>query len=116
MRVPYQWRSVLSCQRVLVVEKQDMRSRSVGCAMSNVAIVAKLDMSRKCADKVRNQVPQTAVARVAAKAVRTAATPTSDIVVDNLAIGDLIALIDTRTAVAVANVDTWYKCVHPSLV
>ena len=109
MQVPYQWRSVLSCQRVLVVEKQDMRSRSVGCAMSNVAIVARLDISRKCADNVRNQVFQTAVARVAVKAARTAATPTSAIVVDNLAIGDLIALIDTRIAVVVANVDTWHR-------
>ena len=93
-----------------------MRSRSVGCAMSNVAIVARLDISRKCADNVRNQVLQTAVARVATKAARTAATPTSAIVGDNLAIGDLIALIDTRIAVVVANMDIWYICVHPSLV
>ena len=38
---------MLSCQRVLVVEKQDMRSRSVGCAMSNVAIVARLGHIKK---------------------------------------------------------------------
>ena len=96
--------------------RQDMRSRSVGCAMSNAAIVARLDMSRRCADNVKNQVPRAAIARVAVKAARTVATPTSAIVVDNLAIGDLIALIDTRIAVVVANVDIWYKCVNLILV
>ena len=116
MRVPHQWRSVLSCQHVLVVGRQDMRSRSVGCAMSNAAIVARLDISRRCADNVRNQVPRAAAARVAVKAARTVATPTNAIVVDNLAIGDLIALIDTRIAVVVANVDIWYKCVNRILV
>ena len=68
-------------------------------------------MSRSCADNVRNQVPRAAVARVAVKAARTVATPTSALVVDSLAIGDLIALIETRVAVVVANVDIWYKCV-----
>ena len=86
------------------------------CRLRNVAIVARPDMSRKCADNVRNQVLQTAVARVAATVARTAATPTIVVVVDNLAIGDLIALIDTRIVVVVANVDTWYRCVNPSLV
>ena len=114
--IPHQWRSVLSCQHVLVVGRQDMRSRSVGCAMSNAAIVARQDISRRCADNVRNQVPRTTTARVAVKAARTAATPTSAIVVDSLAIGDLVALIDTRIAVVVANVDIWYKCVNRILV
>ena len=93
-----------------------MRSRSVGCAMSNAAIVARLDMSRRCADNVKNQVPRAAIARGSGKGGKTAATSTSAIVVDNLAIGDLIALIDTRVAVAVANVDIWYKCVNLILV
>ena len=90
-----------------------MRSRSVGCATSNAAIVARLDMPRRCADNVKNQVPRAAIARVAVKAARTVATPTSAIVV---VIGDLIALIDTRIAVVVANVDIWYKCVNLILV
>ena len=84
--------------------------------MSNVAIVARLDTSRRCADNVKNQVPRAAIAKEAVKAARTVATPTSAIVVDNLAIGDLIALIDTRIAVVVANVDIWYKCVNLILV
>ena len=84
--------------------------------MSNAAIVARLDISRRCADNVRNQVPRAAVARVVVKAARTAATPTSAIVVDSLAIGDLIALVETRVAVVVANVDIWYKCVNLILV
>ena len=89
---------------------------NVVCAMSNAAIVARLDISRRCADNVRNQVPRAAIARVAVKAARPVTTPTSAIVVDNLAIGDLIALIDTRIAVVVANVDIWYKCVNLILV
>ena len=56
------------------------------------------------------------MAKEAVKAARTVATPTSAIVVDNLAIGDRIALIDTRIAVVVANVDIWYKCVLLILV
>ena len=65
---------------------------------------------------MRNQVHRAAIARVAVKAARIVTTPTSAIVVDSLAIGDLIALIDTRVAVVVANVDIWNKCVNLILV
>ena len=45
---------VLSCQHVLVVERQDMRSRNVGCAVRSAAIVAKLDMSEMCRQREKS--------------------------------------------------------------
>ena len=113
---PRQWKSVLSCQRVLAVVKVDMKSRSVDCALRSVAIAAKLDISRRCAFNVRNpwssQVPQAAVARAAGKAAQAAATPTSAIAVDRSAIEGLIALVDMRIAVAVVNEDIGVKCLN----
>ena len=53
---PRQRKSVLSCQRVPVVVKADMKSRSVACAVQSAAIAAKLDISRICAGSVRNQM------------------------------------------------------------
>ena len=76
--------------------------------MRSAAIVARLDISERCADNVRNllasQVPQAAVARVLAKAARAVETQTSAIVVDRSVIDDLIALVETRVAVSVASV------------
>ena len=51
-----QWKSVLSCQRVLVVLKKDMKSRSVDCVIQSAAIAATLDISRRCAGNVINQM------------------------------------------------------------
>ena len=114
---PRQWKSVLSCQRVLAVVKVDMKSRSVDCAMRSVAIAAKLDMSRRCAGNVRNpwssQVPQAAVARAAGKAAQAAATPTSAIAVDSSAIEGLIALVEMKIAVVVVNEYTWSQMCQP---
>ena len=94
------------CQRVPAVAKLHTRKRGVGSAMASAAIVAKLDISERCADNVRNklasQVPRAAVARVAARAVE---TQTSAIVVDRSVIDDLVALVETKVAVSVANVD-----------
>ena len=76
--------------------------------MPSAAIVARLDISERCADNVRNllasQVPRAAVARVLAKAVRAVEAQTSAIVVDRSVIDDLIALIETRIAASVASV------------
>ena len=52
---PRQRKSVLSCRRVPVVVKQDMKSRSVDCAMQSAAFAAKLNISRRCAGNVGNQ-------------------------------------------------------------
>ena len=77
--------------------------------MRSAAIVARLDISERCADNVRNllasQVRQAAVARVLAKAARAVETQTIAIVVDRSFIDDVIALVGTRVAVSVANVD-----------
>ena len=76
--------------------------------MRSVAIVARLDISERCADNVGNllasQVPRAGVARVLAKAVRAVEAQTSAIVVDRSVIDDLIALIETRVAASVASV------------
>ena len=76
--------------------------------MRSAAIVVRLDISGRCADNVRNllasQVPRAAVARVLAKAARAVDTQTSTIVVDRSVIDDLIALVETKVAVSVANV------------
>ena len=77
--------------------------------MRSAAIVARLDISERCADNVRNlqtsQVRRAAVARVLANAARAVGTQTSDIVVDSSVIDDLTALVETKVAVSVANVD-----------
>ena len=71
--------------------------------MRSAALVARLDISERCADNVRNllasQVPRAAVARVLVKAARAVETRTSATVVDRLVIDDLIALVETRIAV-----------------
>ena len=76
--------------------------------MRSAAIVARLGISRRCADNVRNllasQVPRAAVARALAKAARAVETQTSVIVVDRSVIDDLIALVETRVAASVASV------------
>ena len=76
--------------------------------MRSVAIVARLDISKRCADNVRNllasQVPRAAVARALAKAVRAVEAQTSAVVVDRSVIDDLIALVETRVAASVASV------------
>ena len=76
--------------------------------MRSAAIVARLDISERCADDVKSllasQVPRTAVPRVLAKAVRAVEALTSAIVVDRLVIDDLIALVETRLAASVASV------------
>ena len=94
--------------RVPAVAKLDTRKRGVDSAMRSVAIVARLDISERCADNVGNllasQVPRAGVARVLAKAVRAVEAQTSAIVVDKSVIDDLIALIETRVAASVASV------------
>ena len=68
--------------------------------MRSAAIVARPDISERCADNVRNllasQVLRAAVARILAKAARAVETQTSAIVVDRSGIDDLIALVETR--------------------
>ena len=82
--------------------------RDVDSAMRSAGIVARLDISERCADNVKSllasQVPRTAVARVLAKAVRAVEEQTSAVVVDRLVIDDLIALVETRVAASVASV------------
>ena len=72
----------------------------VDSAMPSAAIVARLDISERCADNVRNLVasrdPRAAVARVLAKAARAVEAQTSAIVVDRSVIDDLIALVGKR--------------------
>ena len=51
---PRQWKLVPWCQRVFAVAKLDTRNRGVDSAMRSVAIVARLDISERCADNVRN--------------------------------------------------------------
>ena len=76
--------------------------------MRSAAIVARLDISERCADNVRNllasQVPRAAVARALAKAVRAVEAQTSAIVVDRSVTDDPIALVETRIAASVASV------------
>ena len=83
--------------------------------MRSAAIVARLDISERYADNVKNllanQVPRAAVARVLAKVARAVETQTSAIVVDRSVIDDLIALVETRVAVSVASVDIRAMCV-----
>ena len=78
--------------------------------MQSAAIAAKLDISRRCAGNVRNQmssqIPRAAVARVAVKAAKAVTTPKSAIAVDKSAIEDLIVLTEMKVAVAVENEDT----------
>ena len=104
------WKPVLSCQHVLVVVTVDMKSRSADCATQSAAIAAKLNILRRCAGKVRNQMssqpPRAAVARVAVKAVKAVPTPTSAVVVYKSAIEDLIVLIAMKVASAEENEDT----------
>ena len=77
--------------------------------MPSAAFVARLDVSERCADNVKNllanQVPRAAVARVLAQAARAVETQTSAVVVDRLVIDDLNALVETRVAASVASVD-----------
>ena len=91
---PRQWKLVPGCQRVPAVAKLDTRKRGVDSAMPNAIIVARPDISERCADNGRNllasQVPRTTVARVLAKAARAAKAETSAIVV----VDDLIALVE----------------------
>ena len=86
------------------VAKLDTRKRYVDSAVRSAAIVARLDISERCADNVRNllasQVPRAAVARVLAKAARAVETQTSAIVVDKSVIDDLIALVEPKVAVS----------------
>ena len=83
--------------------KLDTRKRDVDSAMRSAAIVARLDISERCADNVRNllasQVPRETVARVLAKAARAVETQTSAVVVDRSVIDDLIAIVETKVAV-----------------
>ena len=76
--------------------------------MTSAAIVARLDMSERCADNERNlpasQVPRAAVARALAKVARAVEAQTSAFVVDRSVIDDLIALVETRIAGFVASV------------
>ena len=60
---------MLSCKRVLAAADLDTRKRSVDCATRNATIVARLDISRRCAGNVR-----AVEARAVAKATRAAAT------------------------------------------
>ena len=94
--------------RVPAVAELDTRKRGVDSAMRSAAILARLGISRLCADNVRNllasQVPRAAVARVLAKAVPAVEAQTSAIVVDRSVIDDLIALVETRVAASVASV------------
>ena len=84
--------------------------------MRSVAIVARLDISERCADNVRNllasQVPRPAVARVLAKAVRAVEAQTDAIVVDRSVIDDLTALVETRVAASVARKEKFNTCGH----
>ena len=77
--------------------------------MRSAAIVARLDISERCADNVRNlqasQIPRAAVAGVLAKAARAVETQTSAIGVDRSVIDDLISLVETKVAVSVAHGD-----------
>ena len=95
---------------MLAVAERDTRKRGVDSAMPRAAIVAKLDISERCADNVGNlmasQVSLATVARVLAKAARAVGTQTSAIVVDRSVTDDLTALVETKVAVSVASVDT----------
>ena len=88
--------------------KLDTRKRGVNSAMPIAAIVARPDISERCADNVRkllaSQVPRAAVARDLAKAALAVEAQTSAIVVDRSVIDDLIALVETRVAASVASV------------
>ena len=88
--------------------KLGKRKGGVDSAMRRAAIVARLDISERCADNVKSllasQVPRAAVARVLAKAVRAVEAQTNAIVVDRSIIDDLIALVETRVAASVASV------------
>ena len=68
--------------------------------MRSAAIVARLGISQRCADNVRNllasQVPREAVARVLSNSARAVETQTSAFVVDSSVIEDLIVLVKTR--------------------
>ena len=79
------------------------RKRGVDSAMPSAAIVARLDISERCADNVRNllanQVPRPEVAKIMAKAARAVEIQTSAIVVDRSVIDDPIALVETRVAI-----------------
>ena len=76
--------------------------------MRSAAIVARRDISERCADNLKSllasQVPRAAVARVLAKAVQAVEAQTSAILVDRSVIDDLIALVEMRIAAAVASV------------
>ena len=91
--------------------KLDTRKRGVDSAMPSAAIVARLDLSERCAHNVRNllanQVPRTAVA----KAARAVEAKTSAIVVDKSVIDDLIAPVETRVAASVESVVISAMCV-----
>ena len=90
-------------QRVLAVAKLDTRKRGVDSAMPSAAIAARLDISERCADNVRNllanQVPRPEVAKIMAKAARAVEIQTSAVVVDRSVIDDPIALVEARVAI-----------------
>ena len=98
---------------IIACAKLDSRKREVDSTMGSAAIVARPDITERCADNVKSllatQVPRAAVARVLVKAVRTLEALTSAIVVDKSVIDDLIALVETRIAASVASVVA--KCV-----
>ena len=88
---------MLSCKRVLAAADLDTRKRSVDCATRNATIVARLDISRRCAGNVGYNVPRAVEARAVAKATRAAATTAKWYNCGQLG--------HRRVAVAVANVD-----------
>ena len=76
------------CQRVPAVAQLDTRKRDVDSAVRSAAIVARLEISGRCAENVRNllasQVPRAAVATVLAKVAQAVEAQTSAIVVDRV--------------------------------
>ena len=86
------------------VGKLDTRKRGVDSAMTSEAIVARLDISERCADNARNllasQVPRAAVARVLAKAA--GAVETQSAIVVNRSSS---TTVETRIAASETTVD-----------
>ena len=86
-------------------EKARCRFRNAKC--SNCVKTGHLRaMCRQRENLLASQVPRAAVARVLAKAARAVETHQCAIVVHRSVIDDLIALVETKVAVSVANVDT----------
>ena len=90
---PRKWKLVPWYQRVLAAAKLDTRKRGVDSAMRSAAIVARPDISERCADNMisllASQVPRAAVARVLAKAARSVEAETSALVVDRSVIDEV---------------------------